>query len=240
MARLSWVAFAGILSMSQCHFQLTPPAFQVTVYPDGSGEAICGVAIPTEFSTGEAANKDGLLTGGDDTVAATMTFRMIAAKFRSVDKLRIGEVSFATQRDGESLTLKITIPITPDARWMKTLGPTPTDLERMKRIESSWPVKAPQDTSGDMKAMPDTVVFQITMPGIISRQSVEGVDQSAGYKTTSFEEGRVSGRAEEKNIAELTIPLNLILLGKARELVWEVNCGPSLKRVREEWEKSKR
>jgi hypothetical protein len=219
-----------------CDFQLTPPAAQVVLWPDGSGEVFVFQGEVCDPLTGDAAN-DGRFTGARDCAQAGMTYRMTCARFDAIDKLAIADITFSlVKREGDNI-LTVRVPASRVAAWYKRLTPSPQDIERDERMQKLWFMRQEERKASDP---PPDVELSIQLPGVVLRQRVAGPGRLAAWKAESRDPKYESGKPEQKHEARLFVPLKDLLAAAGDIAEWEIVYGPTIQRVKEDWEKSRK
>lgn len=192
----------------------------VNLAADGSGD--CEIAGIRDVQVGEKGGPGGVLEGVTDASTSSLQIQTTRANFASIKDLKIGDVSFALEKqDGRNL-LTVRIPATADSKWFAAFGVpqrtadlwTRTEEQTKKDNEARLKKNPKAERSGPEPSKPPNVLFGISLPGKLEGQAFETVPLGL---STKIETDR------GKESASLRIPLADVHGGKIKEVVWKIS-----------------
>lgn len=222
MIRTVIASIVVLAGLSDCHIDLVPAAFDVTIWPDGSGTLNYYSMVPKSIA--RTAVKDGFLGKVREPEEVAIACVVGGAQFDSLDGVTLGGIRFASSVKKEGSTVKVTIPLSVEAAWYKKLGPSADDLKVIDEVNKS--------SFGPTSTEPTTIKLKVALPGKVVTQSIAVDGAKAAWKMEVGDEG--------KNGATLCIPLDAIRGGTMKEAVWEMEGGETLAKVREEWKRRRK
>jgi hypothetical protein len=191
----------------------------VNVAADGSGDCeVFGVrdVICTE---GDAKSPAGF-QNVTDVRSLDLRVQDTRAKFAAIGDLKIGDITFSSEKKDGATLLTVRIPAHRGAQWFGAFGVSEDTLriwnhldEESKKAESrkktdrranSFPLDAPK---------PPNVLFEINLPGKVEGQGFEVAPLGLSPKVTT-------DHGEKQ--AQLSIPLAEIHSNKLKEIVWKI------------------
>jgi hypothetical protein len=193
----------------------------VNLAADGSGDCEVSSIRSVKHETGEAANPSALFQNATDLKMTDLAVRQTRAKFASINSLKIGDLSWALQKEDGTNVLTVRIPAASASRWFEALGVSEESLKLCQRLEEESRKEQAARRKNDPKAAgsqvdlpkPSTVAFTVNLPSTFEGQAIETVPVGVDSKIEQ-------DKAERS--ATVKIPIADIHANKMKEIVWKI------------------
>jgi hypothetical protein len=220
MKPFTWCVGLSLAVLAGCKGELT--GVTVNLAADGGGDCqVIGIR-DVQHLAGEKGNPGGVMQGATEAQVIDLQIRTTTAKFAAINDLKIGDITFALEKQDGKHLLTVHIPASANAKWFGALGIPDTSLWLWNKLEEESKKKDEARRKVDPKAangafhapQPPNVAFTINLPGKLEGQVFEAAPLGLTTKI-SVDRGERS--------ASLSIPLSEVHAGKMREVVWKVS-----------------
>lgn len=219
-------ALGPLALLGACTFNATN--IFVEVYPDRTGKVRL-----SRISPAETGAREELLRNLRNPRSGSLRYEHHEAYFEDVNELRIADIRYAFRELDRGFEVTVRIPTHGGAGWYDILGFRRRELDALTKLFE----KMGRDEVGKSADRVPSAVFRVTMPAEVVSNSLQDLDLPEDWRLL-VESRRLIGGA--KNSAVLVIPLESILEGKIRSVVWKVRCGSLSDADREAWEKHRK
>jgi hypothetical protein len=195
----------------------------VTVHlgADGSGECEVGGIRDVQVTEGDAADGKSVLENVSDVRSVDLRVQQTRAKFKSIEALKIGDISFSNVKEDGMNLLTVRIPAGAGAKWFEAFGVSQRSLQVWSRVEEESRKANESRKKADPRApnlafeppKPPNVFFEVTLPAKLAGQDFETVPLGHPSKVST---------SNGERQASLTIPLAEIHANSLKEIVWKI------------------
>lgn len=210
---------------------------QLTVFPDGSGQA---TIIRPDMKYPEKSDLDS------SNFKGMTSYQNYKAQFQTdkfdmeeVSKAELGGITFDFKDQGETVMIKMNVPIGPDQPWFKQLNVDQKSLDNMLKFKDRF-----LSTASDQVEMLTMglgldnpfVTLQINAPGHIVSKNVSQPDWQSDFAISEL----IGGGSGAENKAYLQIPISEVKSKKVENLTVKIEARKKpVSSIKKKWDKKK-